>query len=252
MRAVVAFAVLALLAPRAGADVVTVLAGRDVTLYENVSGNVANGAGESIFAGRTGPNNQNLLRRAIVFFNVAGSVPAGATVTGVSLQLSQTLSRGTPTPFTLHRATANWGEGTSNAGLPGGAGTASTNDDATWIHTFFPGSFWATPGGDFAAAASATTTVGTATGPYTWSSAQMAADVQTWLTSPATNFGWFLRGNEVTGPDASRFGSRENASAALRPVLTVTFTPVPEPSALVLAGVAAAGWATRRRARRRA
>lgn len=246
MRKAVALVALTLFAPHVRADVTSIVAGRDVTLYESSTGALANGAGQHVYAGRT---SQNLVRRAIFFFDIAGTVPAGSTVTAVSLQLSQTLTQGSPIDFTLFRATANWGEGTSNAGLPGGMGTTATPGDATWIHTFNPGSFWATPGGDFAPTGSATTTVGAPLTAYTWSSAQMIVDVQGWLTNPAANFGWFLRGPETVVQDASRFASRENATPALRPTLTVTFTPIPEPSAILLLGFAVVGVAARRRRR---
>ncbi len=160
----------------------------------------------------------------------------GATITSVSLRLLQASTMSTPTEFSVYRATANRGEGASNAGTLGGNGTASTPNDATWIHRFNPGSFCTTVGGDCFPAASATTTVGTALQAYTGSSETMTADVQAWLAGPATNFGWFHRNTEGPGPDASRFGSFENVAASLRPMLTVTFTPVPEPSARLLVG----------------
>ena len=37
-----------------------------------------------------------------------------------------------------------------------------------------------------------------AIGQYTWSSAQMVADVQGWLDNPASNFGWLMLGDEST------------------------------------------------------
>ncbi len=48
--------------------------------------------------------------------------------------------------------------------------------------------------GDFTATASATTSVsGPDNAPFTWpSTATMIADVQSWLDTPATNFGWAL------------------------------------------------------------
>ena len=63
-------------------------------------------------------------------------------------------------------------------------------------------------------------------GDYTWgSTSQMVADVQTWLDSPATNFGWLLRANETRNKTSERFDSKENGTVANRPVLTVTFIP---------------------------
>jgi hypothetical protein len=54
----------------------------------------------------------------------------------------------------------------------------------------------------------------------------MAADVQGWLDSPATNFGWIIIGNESAALTAKRFDAHE--SAATRPILTVYYT-VPAP-----------------------
>ena len=104
-------------------------------------------------------------------------------------------------------------------------GAPSTPGDATWIHTFFDTGAWTNPGGDFAAAPSAVLSVG-AVGFFTWSSAQMVADVQAWLDDPSTNFGWMVRGAEGLA-STRRFDSRENPTAAFRPRLTVRFQPAP-------------------------
>jgi len=74
------------------------------------------------------------------------------------------------------RLLADWGEGTSNAtgGLGEGGGGPATTNDATWVHRFYSTQLWNTPGGDFAAAASATTTVSDI-GNYSWSGAGVTA-----------------------------------------------------------------------------
>jgi hypothetical protein len=51
----------------------------------------------------------------------------------------------------------------------------------------------------------------------------MTADVAFWLANPAQNFGWELTGNEITGSTAKAFGSRQNTTAASRPLLTVYY-----------------------------
>jgi hypothetical protein len=124
--------------------------------------------------------------------------------------------------FDLHRVTSNWGQGMSNADGQEGGGAPSTTNDATWIHTFYPGSFWTTAGGDFSATVSASASVG-GNGAYTWgSTAQMVADVQGWLNNPATNYGWLLKGPEGVR-SAKRFNSREHTNAATRPALVIQF-----------------------------
>src|SRR5207248_8531965 len=49
----------------------------------------------------------------------------------------------------------------------------------------------------------------------------MAADVQSWLDDPASNFGWLVLGNEATSTTSKRFDTRETTTP---PVLTVEYT----------------------------
>ena len=63
------------------ADVVTVPASRDNTLIEDPSGALSNGAGPSLFAGRTAQP-RNSIRRAVIAFDIAGTIPAGSVITG--------------------------------------------------------------------------------------------------------------------------------------------------------------------------
>jgi len=98
----------------------------------------------------------------------------------------------------------SWGEGTTGAGGSiGGTGQGSTANpgDATWNARMFPGTLWTTPGGDHDAIASATLSVTSViNNPYTWlSTPGLVSDVQGWLDTPATNFGW-----EVINLDARR------------------------------------------------
>ncbi len=193
---------------------------RDNTLYEDAAGLLSNGAGEYLFAGLT---NQPKKRRALLAFDVAAAVPDGAVILSAQLvlEMSQTISGATP--VALQRVLADWGEGTSDAPNAEGGGAASTLGDATWIHTFWATTTWASPGGDFSATASATQSVaGDAS--YTWgSTAAMVADVQAWLDTPAQNFGWVLVGDESTSASAKRFASRENATEASRPRLEIVY-----------------------------
>lgn len=201
---------------------IAVLADRDNTLYEDAVGGLSNGAGSYFFAGNTiGAG----LRRGLVRFDVAGNLPAGATVTAATLQLSMSRTfSGDPFAVSLHPTLADWGEGTSAAGGPEGMGGAAASGDATWIHTFSGSGLWTSPGGDFFAAASATTLV-SATGPYAWgSTAAMVADVQGWLDDPASNYGWTVLGEENLLRTAQRFNSRENPAPAAVPVLCVAAT----------------------------
>jgi hypothetical protein len=75
-----------------------------------------------------------------------------------------------------------------------------------------------------------------------WSGSGLLADVQSWVSNPANNFGWFILGDEVDSGAAQRFNTRENTSDI--PRLTVTYqfssstptpphTPTPTPTATI-------------------
>jgi len=199
----------------------TLDARKDNTLYEDAIGSLSDGAGQQFFAGKTGNNAQQKIRRGLIAFDIAGAIPATAIIDSVRLRLSMTRTTSGPELVQLHRARADWGEGTSSTST--GSGAPATPGDATWIHNFFNTSLWAKPGGDFAAAASGSQTV-SSIGVYFWNSTpQMVADVQMWLNTPASNFGWVVLGNENSSQTAKRFGTRENANPADRPALIVFY-----------------------------
>jgi FtsP/CotA-like multicopper oxidase with cupredoxin domain len=214
----------------ARADVININPTKDNTLYEYVpaNGDVSNGIGDHFFAGKTG---MGYIRRGVLAFDIAGSVPPGSTITSVSLTIHMSRTALTdPRTVELHRLLSDWGEGTSDASANEGQGAPATANDVTWRHRFYDTVFWTTQGGDFSATVSASQSVG-AIGNYTWSSAQMVTDVQTWLDTPATNFGWLVLGDESTSVTAKRFDSRETVTP---PVLTIQYTsstPTPTPTA---------------------
>jgi hypothetical protein len=209
------------------ADTIGIPASKDTTLYENNTTN-SNGMGWYVFAGRT--IRDFGARRALLAFDIAGAVPAGATINAVALQLTVSKNPGTSDiSLALHRLTADWGEGASVASDLGGDGVAAENGDATWLHRFYDTAFWAAPGGDFVATPSATQTIaGNAS--YCWDSADpgqnnaaLIGDVQAWLDNPATNFGWILKDDENTpATSARRLNSHENATNP--PQLFIRFT----------------------------
>jgi hypothetical protein len=190
---------------------------KDNTLYESSTGTLSNGAGVHLFAGAT---RLRSLRRALLAFDVASQVPPGSRITRVTLTLHVSLSIAGPQRAALHRVTADWGQGASDAGPSNdGTGSAARTGDATWLHRFFPDQRWTAEGGDFNPAADATAT---ARDSVTWESSEaMIARVQGWLDQPATNFGWIVIGNETQSTTAKRFDSREVDPAATRPALTI-------------------------------
>ncbi|HEX2836698.1 MAG TPA: DNRLRE domain-containing protein [Phycisphaerales bacterium] len=226
----------------AGADVVSLDAARDNSMYEDFGGELSNGAGPSLFAGLTQFENR---RRALIAFDLT-SIPAGSTITSVTLTLTCTRSASLAEPVSLRPSLASWGEGPSIALGEGGMGTAALPGDATWRYRFYPDVLWGTEGGDLGPASATTPVAGE--GAYTWSSPTMAADVQAWLANPAVNFGWAIVGNEDLPQTAKRFASRENDVLHQRPVLVVEYTPVPGPAVL---GVAFSSLLSASRLRRR-
>ncbi len=204
-------------------------ADRDNTMYEG--SNNSNGAGPEIYAGQTGPNGGETRRRALLRFNLS-TVPTGASLTGASVALTLTKQVGQDYVFNLHKVTADWGEGASNAGNPGGKGALPAINDATWTHRFYSTQFWASQGGDFLATASASRAMGARLSEpvQLWSGATLLADVQSWIATPSSNFGWLLRGNDDTEQSpysAQGFASRTSTPASARPVLNVTYTAPP-------------------------
>lgn len=200
-------------------------ANRDNTLYLSTTGALSNALGSRMFCGNTGAINGGQTRRALVAFDLA-SVPRGSTIVTATLTLNMVMGSVTGQAVTLHRVAASWGEGTSLALGGQGGGAASTNGDATWIHRSFPNQQWANAGGDFAATASASTTV-TTLGSQSWSSTALATDVQSWLDNPGQNFGWMIRTVEAGLSTAIAFDTRETATPANAPRLTITYTPPP-------------------------
>jgi hypothetical protein len=216
------------------AALVTLSAIKDNTLYQNASGSLSNGAGEAFFVGRTNQAN-NPLRRALLAFDIYSQLPAGVTITSAKLELWCSLTISGGQNIELHTVLKDWGESTSNANGNEGQGAGAANGDATWIHTFRPGSLWTSAGGDFTPAASAVTSVSVSDEVYSWSSPQMVADVQNWLNNPSTDFGWLMRGNEAVAASAKRFNSRESIDPTMRPRLIIEYTPEPGTIGLLLA-----------------
>lgn len=210
-------------APVAVTTTVVLEPSKDNTLFESATGALSNGAGQHLFAGTTGGNQ---IRRALLAFDVAGTLPTGVQVISATLQLNVSRTSAGPMDVTLHRLNVDWGEGASDATGNEGQGAPALAGDATWLHTHSPSALWSTVGGDFVTAASASQSVASPDR-YSWSSAGMAADVQAWLDNPPQNFGWIVVGDESMSTTAKRFDSRQHPTATNRPKLTITYMAPP-------------------------
>jgi glucose/arabinose dehydrogenase len=205
-------AVLALvLCAAARADTVQFTPSADTGIYENTP-TLPSGSSATMVAGGVGPNAGETARRALLRFGLPGSIPAGATVTSVTVTV-RVVFRLPPTPvdsnFQLRRLLRAWTEG-----------------GATWS---WPVSFsapWGAPGAgdasDASPSASASVPV-SGFGTYTFASTPaLVADVQAWLNNPADNHGWLLVSDTEAPFTARHFATREDAANA--PVLTVGYS----------------------------
>jgi len=228
LRSALGAALAAVVACAAGAQTVDLQASADNTMYSE-SGDLSNGAGDYFFTAQTNASTPTF-RRALIKFDIAGSIPAGSTINSVTLTMEMTRSKNGTDDTSLHLVLSDWGEGTSDASGEEGAGAPATDNDATWDYRFYDTSdppnspAWVTPGGDYFPTASATIPVASL-GTYVWgSTSDMVDDVQSWLDNPAANYGWIVISTENAKRSAMRFNSRTHPTASTRPVLTVNYT----------------------------
>jgi len=197
----------------------TIYQGVDPVTGENFELNSC-GGGVDMYSGVT---NDGLLRRALLKFDIAGSIPDGSTINSVTLTVDVNRSGDNQdAPMALSPLTRAWGEGVQNCSpiRGGGVGAPAASGDATWLDAMFQQVFWTSPGGDFPNQ-SASALIPTR-GDGIWSSAGMVADVQGWLDAPANNNGWIIVGDEGRSSTTRRFNSREGGAP---PALSVDFTP---------------------------
>jgi hypothetical protein len=201
------------------AVVVQLAASQDNTIYNVPTGDLSNGQGQFIVTGGSG--GIAAARRGLIAFDVAGAgIPEGSTILDVVLTMNLTQTAGGATNVGIHRSLKSWGEGFTDASGTELEGSPTNGFDATWMFPQFGGQAWSKLGGDFASASATVAT--SALGAYEWSGGDLVADVQDWLDSPNSNFGWFVRSGETPG-NVKSFASRNSANAALRPKLEITY-----------------------------
>jgi hypothetical protein len=198
----------------ANGQATTLVPSQDATIWAGFD-TTASGSGPNLFAGN---NNRGQARRALLQFDIASAIPAGATIHAVSLAMStnKVPMTGTPEPIALHPLLSSWGEGSSDAG-DSGAGIEAREDDVTWAWRKYNSLSWETEhrGGLYPPLASAKTVSDS------WpSNDALVLDVQTWLDDPSTNHGWIIVGDENTPQSVRRFDSREGTTP---PALTVIY-----------------------------
>ncbi len=190
---------------------------KDNSMYsENLN---SSGIGQ-LFSGTTCSTNA---RRALLQFDLS-SVPISATIISVTLTLNvNNVSPGAGTDtYNLYALTTDFGEGLSNGG---GTGATAVAPDANWVDAMLGTFVWTAPGGDFIPTVLSSVTMLPLTGNQVFpTSINLVAAVQSWLTTPTTNFGMILIGNELATCTARRFGSKD---LGIAPILVVTYSVPP-------------------------
>jgi spore coat protein A len=213
---------------------VTLAAVGDNTIYSESDSSY--GAGQCLQVGRPGLSRPNLIRRALVQFDLS-SIPAGSRVVSARLNLFRLTAGGPGDRLRVYRLLQDWGEGNSGAGEtctppPKQFGNAPTESSSTWNYRFFgPRSMWqseagvALHGGSFQSAFSDSEGIGTLDPSVELSSGGITGDVTDWVRDPSSNHGWILlAGDELTLGTGMRFASRQDPDPSHAPTLTVFFT----------------------------
>jgi hypothetical protein len=260
--------------------IINILNSQDAEIF-NLFGNTEINNSFSIGAGMAAGNSNKGTYRSLIEFDIAAYVPQGSTINSVTLSLYQGQTAGsggvngagdaTPRTIGLFRTTTAWGgdpvdgnngffgQATASGYFPAGDGAA------TWNYGQYTSGAWQNNGGDFVSTASAYA-VGLDQWDQwrTWSSPQMAADVQGWLDGSIANYGWLLKNDDEdssirrdfrmfnrgmnnidfnTGETLSSNSAYYTAFSAYAPFLTVDYTPapVPVPPAAILFGSGLAG-----------
>jgi hypothetical protein len=164
---------------------------------------------------------QGLLQFDALFGALPGQIPFGATINSAVITLFAPNASSSPTGnIAIYQMTTAWDESSTwdslTNGVQIGSETLASPDDSINI-------LFANTQGNF----------------------DVLASLQAWLGGD-TNFGWVII-NDST--DGVVFSSKDSTTAANRPMLTVDFTPIPEPGSLLLAGLAATAALCVRRSR---
>lgn len=195
----------------------------DTTIYESTPAlPLANGGGTHLFIGN---NSLDATRRTMLRFDVS-AIPAGSVVQSVQLRMDVNQdANATPLPANVMAVTRSWCEGTTVASGAQGGGGAAQSGDATWHAACLGSANWSLRGGDFEETVlSSLLMAGIAT--YTWpTSPDFVRVVQTWVDTPASNFGLMVQGDESAMSTAKRMLSRESMDVGKRPALIVVYQP---------------------------
>jgi PEP-CTERM motif len=242
----------------------------DDTLFQ---GGTTNSLGDpGIFVGT---DSNSSFKYGLMAFNVS-AIPAGATITGVTLDLyigmvagsggGMVVNSGTPRTISLYDESQAWGASTNEVGSTSfgghGQGFAANPGDATWLDASFNSNSslataWSSgmPANITSSSSALATTSGipgTTSAEVQWSSTALATEVQGWVNNPTTNNGLVLvNSNSGSAQSFLAFWGAQgaaNAANGFAPDLAITYS-VPEPTTFALLGIAGAGLLLRRQRR---
>ena len=194
--------------------------------------------------------------RALFDFDVAASIPMGATINSVIFQFDVSRQGGplgrSGASFDLHRLSTEWVEGVEAGNLGG-----PSPNGATWLDASTGSTAWTTPGGDFAGANSGSVFIdwfSDGAGIQTYSilsNTQLVADVQNMLDNSTSDFGFLLKANDEINPlgSAMRINTLDETTGGFgAPArLIIDFTPIPEPGSAIIVGIVGLCCGMRRR-----
>ncbi len=208
------------LAGLASADSVTLRPRADSTMYFTPGSETSNSKGEHLFIGNTGGGQT---RRGLMKFDVAGSLPPDAQISGVEFHIVVTRLGPAANTVSIYRCVTDWTEGSSRASDTESGGAPATPGDPSWNFASFNTRAWNLPGGDFNNVPRATASVSGVV-PVILTGPGLNGDVASWFTTPSQNYGWMIQGDESATGTSIRFGTRENVVESDRPALVIHFT----------------------------
>lgn len=163
-----------------------------------ISGSYA-GSNFGTSTGDTAGSVSGIVYRALVKFDLSSVVPSNITVQKAYLTVS--LNSTMDSSINAYALTGSWVE-----------------TQATW-NSSATGTGWTTPGGDFSTLEDSQPITST-----TLKFALSPALVQSWITSPSTNYGIMLKNTDETSGQYVNVYSRENSPATSRPMLTIYYS----------------------------